>query len=125
LVLVVTGDGELLMNVGALATVAVQQPANLAVLCLDNGYYGLTGGQVTHTASGTDLEAMARAAGIRATMTCTDATHLAAGAALLRDTGSTSFVLAKVKPDPSPRYPVERDGPTCRIRFRSAVLARK
>src|SRR6201989_2317288 len=44
-VLVVTGDGELLMNVGGLATIAVMNPANLAILCVDNGHYGETGWQ--------------------------------------------------------------------------------
>src|SRR6516164_2733632 len=48
-VLVVTGDGELLMNVGALATIAVVDPANLAILCVDNGHYGETGWQKSHT----------------------------------------------------------------------------
>ena len=62
-VLVVTGDGELLMNVGALATVAVQRPANLGVLCLDNGSYELTGGQATHTAHGTDTRQDGRGRG--------------------------------------------------------------
>ena len=48
-VLVCTGDGELLMNVGALATVAVMKPANLGILCVDNGHYGETGNQRSHT----------------------------------------------------------------------------
>ena len=48
-VLVVTGDGELLMGLGSLATVAAMAPPNLAILCVDNGHYGETGYQITHT----------------------------------------------------------------------------
>src|SRR5437764_11118166 len=51
-VLVVTGDGEILMGLGALATIGVQHPANLAVVVFDNGHYGETGMQASHTDSG-------------------------------------------------------------------------
>ncbi|NIR58575.1 MAG: thiamine pyrophosphate-binding protein, partial [Gammaproteobacteria bacterium] len=70
-VLVVTGDGELLMNVGALATIAVENPPNLSILCVDNGHYGETGYQRSHTSLGVDLERMAAGAGIKATRTVT------------------------------------------------------
>ena len=66
-VLVVTGDGELLMNVGTLATAAVMNPPNLAIVCVDNGRYGETGWQKSHTSLGVDLEQMALGAGIRTT----------------------------------------------------------
>src|SRR5207245_1177345 len=56
-VLVVTGDGEMLMGLGSLATVGVQRPANLAVVVLDNERYGETGLQKTHTGDGRDLRA--------------------------------------------------------------------
>src|SRR5205807_5859918 len=49
-VLVVTGDGEMLMGIGSLATIGVQQPANLTVVVIDNERYGETGMQRTHTA---------------------------------------------------------------------------
>ena len=54
-ILVVTGDGELLMNVGTLATVAVANPSNLGIVCVDNEHYGETGFQRSHTGLGTDL----------------------------------------------------------------------
>ncbi len=63
-VLVITGDGEMLMGVGALATIAVQKPANLSIVVQDNEHYGETGMQETHTRHGVDLAGMARAAGI-------------------------------------------------------------
>ena len=66
-VLVVTGDGELLMNVGTLATVAVMNPPNLAIVCVDNGRYGETGWQQSHTSLCVDLEQMALGAGVRTT----------------------------------------------------------
>src|SRR5262249_43336946 len=58
-VLVVTGDGELLMNVGALATIAVINPPNLAILCVDNGHYGETGWQKSPTSLRLDLDELA------------------------------------------------------------------
>src|SRR5918997_3764213 len=70
-VLVITGDGEMLMGVGALATIAVQKPENLSVVVQDNEHYGETGMQETHTRHGVDLAGMARAAGIPRTMLVT------------------------------------------------------
>ena len=64
--LVITGDGEMLMGLGSLATIAVQRPPNLAILVQDNEHYGETGMQETHTKHGVDLVAMAEAAGLRA-----------------------------------------------------------
>src|SRR6476469_10205610 len=62
-VAVITGDGEMLMGLGALATIGVKRPGNLAVIVFDNGVYGETGGQPSHTSGGVDLTAVARAAG--------------------------------------------------------------
>jgi len=63
-VLVITGDGEMLMGMGSLATVAVQKPSNLSIVVLDNERYGETGGQMSHTAMTVDLVGVARACGI-------------------------------------------------------------
>src|SRR5260221_11701590 len=63
-VLVATGDGELLMNICALATIAVLNPANLAVLVVDNGHYGETGYQKSHTNLGCGPERVALGPGI-------------------------------------------------------------
>src|SRR5258708_38038153 len=68
-VLVVTGDGELVMNSGTLATIAVVNPPNLAILCVDNGHYGETGYQKSHTSLGVDLERIAAGSGIKRTRT--------------------------------------------------------
>jgi thiamine pyrophosphate-dependent acetolactate synthase large subunit-like protein len=63
-VVVITGDGEMLMGMGSLATVGLQQPKNLTIIVLDNEVYGETGGQASHTATNTDLVGVAKACGI-------------------------------------------------------------
>ena len=62
-VLVITGDGEMLMGMGSLATIGVQKPGNLSVVVIDNERYGETGMQKTHTASGVDLTLIAQGCG--------------------------------------------------------------
>src|SRR6059058_4684121 len=101
-VLVVTGDGELLMNVGALATISVMNPPNLAILCVDNGHYGETGWQKSHTSLGVDLEKIAIGAGIKRTMTVLQEADLAAASRFIREGNSTGFVLLKVMPTEPP-----------------------
>src|SRR6266566_9984147 len=76
-VLVATGDGELLMNLGALATIAVLNPPNLAIVCVDNGHYGETGYQKSHTSLGVDLEKIAAGSGIKRTRTVAASADLA------------------------------------------------
>ncbi len=63
-VVVITGDGEMLMGMGSLATLGLQKPKNLSVVVLDNEVYGETGGQASHTAGNVDLVGVARACGI-------------------------------------------------------------
>ena len=99
-VAVITGDGELLMNAGALATVASAAPGNLTVVCIDNGAHGETGGQPGHTARRTDLAAMAGGAGFAAVMTLEDETALAASRRFLEDSPAPRFLWARVMPGP-------------------------
>ena len=63
-VLVITGDGEMLMGMGSLATIGLQKPGNLSIAVLDNECYGETGGQMSHTASAADLVGVAKACGL-------------------------------------------------------------
>jgi thiamine pyrophosphate-dependent acetolactate synthase large subunit-like protein len=121
-VLVVTGDGELLMNIGALATIAVMNPANLAILCVDNGHYGETGYQKSHTSLGVDLEKIAIGSGIKATRTIGADDELADGARLLRAGNGTAFVVLRVKPTDPPAFKRNFDLAFCRNRFRTALL---
>jgi thiamine pyrophosphate-dependent acetolactate synthase large subunit-like protein len=120
-VLVVTGDGELLMNVGALATIAVMDPSNLAILCVDNGHYGETGWQKSHTSLGVDLEKIAVGCGIRHTRTVAAAADIAGGARLLREGNGASFVCLRVKPTEPPDFKRNFDASLCRDRFRAAL----
>src|SRR5712691_7214072 len=122
-VLVVTGDGELLMNVGALATIAVMNPANLSIVCVDNGHYGETGYQKSHTSLGVDLEKIAAGSGIKRTMTIGGKAEIAAGARLIREGNGTAFVLMRVAPTEPPRFKRNLDPSSCRDRFRAALPA--
>src|SRR6201747_880669 len=63
-VVVITGDGEMLMGMGSLATVGLQQPKNLTIVVLDNEVYGETGGRPSHTGTNTDLVGVAKSCGI-------------------------------------------------------------
>jgi thiamine pyrophosphate-dependent acetolactate synthase large subunit-like protein len=123
-VLVVTGDGELLMNVGSLATTAVLNPPNLSILCVDNGHYGETGYQKSHTSLGVDLEKIAAGSGIKRSLTVEREAEIAEGARLIREGNGTAFVLLRVKPTEPPPYRRNLDPAACRVRFRTALLGR-
>lgn len=121
-VLVVTGDGELLMNLGALATIAVMNPANLSIICVDNGHYGETGYQTSHTGRGVDLEAIAKGAGISRTSTVQNESQIEEGARVVRYDAGTSFVLMRVSKKESAPRKRNMDAADCRIIFRKALL---
>ena len=121
-VLVTTGDGELLMSLGALATIAVMNPPNLSILCVDNGHYGETGYQVSHTSLGVDLEAIAVGSGIKLTRTVETEADIAEGARILREGNATAFVLLRVKPNDPPKAKLNLHGAVCREAFRKALL---
>lgn len=121
-VLVVVGDGELLMALGALATIGVQKPANLAIALLDNARYGETGGQPSHTGLGVDVPAVARACGFAEAHSFTAPLDVAAARALLL--GTPGPVLGRFAIDAAerPRVMPSRDGHHLRARFRAALL---
>ena len=121
-VLVVTGDGELLMNIGALATIAVLNPPNLSIVCVDNGHYGETGYQKSHTSLATDLEKMAAGAGIKRTLTVAKQADIAEGARLIREGNGTAFVLLRVHTGEPPQYRRIWDPIANRSQFRSALM---
>lgn len=121
-VLVVTGDGELLMNVGTLATVAIMAPPNLSIVCVDNGHYGETGYQKSHTSLGVDLATIATGAGIAAVRTITQESDIAGAAERIRQMDGPSFVLVKVKPTDPPKVRRSLDAAWGKNRFRHALL---
>jgi phosphonopyruvate decarboxylase len=122
-VLVVTGDGELLMSLGALAAIAVVNPPNLAILCVDNGHYGETGWQKSHTSLGVDLEKIAIGAGFKRTRTVAVEADIGEGARLLREGNGTSFVNLRVKPTEPAEFKRNFDASFCRDRFRAALAS--
>ncbi|MGI9437967.1 MAG: thiamine pyrophosphate-dependent enzyme [Geminicoccaceae bacterium] len=95
-VLVMTGDGEMMMGIGSLAAIANAQAKNLAILVLDNQAFGETGRQTGLSAGVTDIERMAEGAGIKTTLTVTSPADLAPLRTLLfQDIGPT-FAVAKI-----------------------------
>ncbi len=121
-VLVITGDGELLMGLGSLATIGVQQPANLALAVFDNERYGETGMQATHTAHGVDLAGIARAAGFRVAGTVRAAEELEAARQVIRTEAGPICYAIKVRAEPLPFVLPPKDGAHLKDRFRQALL---
>ncbi|MGH6917109.1 MAG: thiamine pyrophosphate-dependent enzyme, partial [Geminicoccaceae bacterium] len=121
-VLVITGDGELLMGLGGLATIAVQRPANLALVVFDNERYGETGMQATHTAHGVDLAAVAAACGFPLTGTLREEAQVEAALPLIRTAPGPILYAAKVRAEPLPFALPPKDGAYLKDRFRHALL---
>ncbi|MDE0058309.1 MAG: thiamine pyrophosphate-dependent enzyme [Defluviicoccus sp.] len=117
-VAVITGDGELLMNAGALASVASAMPENLSIVCIDNGRHGETGGQLGHSARRTDLARLAEGAGLPSAMTAADGAGLAAAADFLETAPGPRFVCVRVRPGPPAEYRRSWDPAEGRLRFR-------
>jgi phosphonopyruvate decarboxylase len=123
-VLVATGDGELLMNLGTLATIAVLDPPNLSIVVVDNGHYGETGYQKSHTSLGVDLEKIAAGSGIKRTLTVDTEAGIAQGSRLIREGNGTAFVLLRVNEAEPPQFKRDLNPATCRTRFRVANLSK-
>jgi thiamine pyrophosphate-dependent acetolactate synthase large subunit-like protein len=121
-VLVLTGDGEMLMGMGALATVAAQRVDNLAIVVLDNERYGETGMQPTHTALGADLAGIAASCGIKMTRTVADEGGLDELVTLTRQAPGPVFGVVKVAAEKLPLVLPARDGTWLKHRFRAALL---
>jgi thiamine pyrophosphate-dependent acetolactate synthase large subunit-like protein len=111
----------MLMGMGSLATIGVQKPANLAVIVFDNSVYGETGGQPSHTQSGVDLVAVARASGIGQCFDVRDEAGLADLAARLKSLSETLFARVAISADEPPRVLPEKDGVALKQRFRAAL----
>jgi thiamine pyrophosphate-dependent acetolactate synthase large subunit-like protein len=120
-IVVVTGDGEMLMGITALTTIAAMAPENLAVLVLDNETYGETGGQQTNTARGTDLAAMAKAAGIAQSWTVSKEDEAQQALQRVRGEKGPLFCVAKVRFEELPLVLPPKDGVILRERFRKAL----
>ncbi len=121
-VLVLTGDGEMLMGLGSLATIAVQRPANLALVVLDNERYGETGMQQTHTALGVDLAAIAAGCGFGQSRTIRAMSGVEWLRGKLRARQGPIFAQVKIAADSPPLVLPPRDGGLLKTRFRAALL---
>ena len=122
-VILFAGDGELLMSLGVLATIANQAPTNLAIVVLDNESYGETGGQPTATAGLTDLELVARACGLETTRTVTGETEIDALRELILDAEGPVLANVKIDAEALPLvFPHSFDGASAMNRFREAAL---
>ena len=124
-VLVVTGDGEMLMGLGSLATIAVQRPGNLAIVVLDNERYGETGMQKTHTAHGTDLAAVALACGFAKAEIVRSGAKVGALRSEIHRGKGPLFYQVKVGLGAVPLVLPPRDGALLRHRFREALLGKR
>jgi thiamine pyrophosphate-dependent acetolactate synthase large subunit-like protein len=121
-VVVITGDGEMLMGLGSLATIGADAPGNLALAVLDNEHYGETGMQLAHTGRGVDLAGMARAAGFADAATIRTDAELEALARRLFTAPGPLFATVKVSAETPAMLLPPRDGAYLRSRFREALL---
>jgi thiamine pyrophosphate-dependent acetolactate synthase large subunit-like protein len=124
-VLVITGDGEMLMALGALATTAAKQPANLAIAVIDNEHYGETGMQASHTGMGVDLAEVARAAGFRQAATVRTMAGIESAVPTLYTAEGPVLIVLKVLAERDPLVLPSWDGPHLKSRFRQALLGEK
>ncbi len=120
-VLVLTGDGEMLMALGALATIAVEHPRNLTIAVLDNGHYGETGMQISHAGRGIHIDRVAHACGFDWTSEITDMAGIHALRGLMHNAENLSLATIKIKADNPPRILPPRDGVYIKNRFRAAL----
>lgn len=122
-VLVVTGDGEMLMGMGSIATIGVKQPPNLVLVVLDNGHYGETGMQASHTRSGIDLVGIAAACRFATALSIADMADLELARRHVHETRGPVLMNARIGTSDVPRVLPGRDGHANRLRFMQALGA--
>jgi len=121
-VVVITGDGEMLMGMGSLATIGLQQPKNLTIIVLDNEVYGETGGQASHTGTNTDLVAVAKACGIADARAIATMAEIEVFAKTMQDVSSgPRFASIKIDSANLERVLASRDGTFIVNRIRGAL----
>jgi len=120
-VLVITGDGEMLMGLGSLATIGISKPGNLTIAVLDNEHYGETGMQASHTRSGIKLDEIASACGFGWAEEIRDIEGVIELQARIHETSTACFSTIKIKTDEAPRVLAPRDGIYVKNRFRACL----
>ena len=121
-VLVITGDGEMLMGMGSRATIAQQDPINLAIVVFDNERYGETGMQKTHTAFGVDLPAVAAAVGFHSVGTVTNKKELDKALPKILGGLGPVFISIKVRAESLDFVLPPNDGVILKNRMRKSLL---
>jgi thiamine pyrophosphate-dependent acetolactate synthase large subunit-like protein len=120
-VAVITGDGDVLMGMGSLATIGVKQPSNLSLVVLDNRHYGATGMQPSHTAAGIDLAKAAEACKFARVLAVSELDSADEVRGLLHGGQGPIFVHARVAADDQKRIIPSRDGIAIKQRFMAAA----
>jgi thiamine pyrophosphate-dependent acetolactate synthase large subunit-like protein len=120
-VAVITGDGDMLMGLGSLATIGVKQPNNLSIVVLNNAHYGETGMQPSHTSAGVDLTAVALACRFNRASVVSRLDEAAAARALLHGGDGPLFFDARIKAEDIPRVLPLREGHLIKQRFVAAL----
>lgn len=120
-VVVITGDGEQLMGLGSLSTIGAQQPANLSIVVLDNGHFGETGMQRSHTSLGTDLSAVARGCGIGNVMEIDEMGSVDSLAQVVNSRQGCTLAQVHIRAAELPRALPPRDGVYLKNRFRATL----
>lgn len=122
-VLCVTGDGDLLMSMGSLATIASVKPKNLIIICIDNGLYQETGGQKSHTGLGVDLSKVAEGCGIPNVLSIVNEQELNKGSLLIdNNLDGPIFILLKVSEKKPPQYSRNWNASEEKVKFRKNLL---
>jgi thiamine pyrophosphate-dependent acetolactate synthase large subunit-like protein len=120
-VLVITGDGEQLMGLGALATIGVQRPANLTIAVLDNERYAETGMQHSHTGAGVRIDQVAAACGFAWTAELREPSGVEQLRARLTAFSGPNLAACKVAPTDLPRVLPPIDAVYLKHRLRLAL----
>ncbi len=117
-VAVITGDGEQLMGIGSLLTIAAKKPGNLSIIVLDNGHFGETGMQISHSGLGARLEVIASGAGFPSITEIGDLDSIAALRRKLQNFEGPHFARIRISSEHVDRALPPRDGVFLKNRFR-------
>jgi phosphonopyruvate decarboxylase len=122
-ILCVSGDGDVLMSMGSLATIATMKPKNLIIICVDNSLYLETGGQKSHTGLGVDLDVVAQGCGFLRTKTISNEDELLQGATIVNNNfNGPTFILLKVDQTSPPQYSRNWNASQAKLKFRQNLL---
>ena len=122
-VLCVSGDGDILMSMGCLATIATTKPKNLIIICVDNASYLETGGQTSHTGLGVNLDMIAKGCGFPIAKTIVTEEELLDGKKALDDNCiGPVFILLKVSKSNPPKYSRNWNASEEKFKFRKNLI---